>query len=67
MSSASVTLKTGEILLAIYTGNYATFGLKTDGTVVAAGQNKYGELDLDSWEDISGFFHIRQYSSWAKN
>ena len=27
-------------------------GLRTDGTVVAAGENKYGECDVEDWTDI---------------
>ena len=27
-------------------------GLKSDGTVVATGDNKYGQCDVDSWKDI---------------
>ena len=31
---------------------YLTLGLKSDGTVVAAGANGYGQLNLDSWTNI---------------
>lgn len=27
-------------------------GLRSDGTVVAVGNNDYGECDVDSWTDI---------------
>jgi hypothetical protein len=33
-------------------GGFHTVGLKTDGTVVAAGYNEYGQSDVGSWTDI---------------
>lgn len=33
-------------------GNKHIVGLKEDGTVVAAGNNEYGQCDVDSWENI---------------
>ena len=45
----------------IATGNYHTVGLKSDGTVVAVGENNYGECDVENWTDIiaisAGGFH----------
>ena len=29
-----------------------TVGLKSDGTVVAVGDNYFGQLDVGSWSDI---------------
>ncbi|WP_234813697.1 RCC1-like domain-containing protein, partial [Bacillus mycoides] len=29
-----------------------TVGLKSDGTVVAVGDNEYGQCDVDSWHGI---------------
>ena len=29
-----------------------TSGLKTDGTVVAVGNNQYGQCDVSGWRDI---------------
>ena len=31
---------------------YHTVGLKSDGTVVAVGDNSYGQLDVGSWSNI---------------
>ena len=33
-------------------GGEHTVGLKSDGTVVAAGDNKYGQCDVSGWKDI---------------
>ena len=33
-------------------GSYHTVGLKSDGTVVAVGYNKYGQCDVSNWTDI---------------
>ena len=33
-------------------GAYHTVGLRSDGTVVAAGWSEYGQLDVGSWTDI---------------
>lgn len=33
-------------------GNGHTVGLRKDGTVVAIGDNKYGQCDVDDWRDI---------------
>ena len=38
------------------TGNYASnyiVGLKKDGTVVAAGENRFGECEVSDWKDIA--------------
>ena len=31
---------------------FTTLGLKRDGTVIAAGENRYGQLDVSDWVDI---------------
>jgi alpha-tubulin suppressor-like RCC1 family protein len=36
----------------ISAGNYHTIGLKRDGTVVAVGNNNYGQLNVSGWKDI---------------
>ena len=36
----------------IAAGNYHTVGLKSDGTVVAVGDNYSGQCDVDSWKNI---------------
>ncbi|MGN0165151.1 MAG: TIR domain-containing protein [Lachnospiraceae bacterium] len=36
----------------ISVGRYHTVGLKSDGTVVAIGDNSYGECNVDEWSDI---------------
>ena len=38
--------------VAISTGYGYTLGLKSDGTVVAVGYNKYGQCDVSGWHDI---------------
>ena len=39
-------------ILAISTGECHTVGLKSDGTVVAVGENSRGQCDVDSWKNI---------------
>ncbi len=36
----------------INAGGYNTTGLNSDGTVVAAGDNEYGQSDIADWTDI---------------
>ena len=47
--------------MAVDAENEYTVGLKSDGTVVAVGDNKYGRCDVSDWTDIvavsTGFFH----------
>ena len=38
--------------MAVSAGSYHTVGLKSDGTVVAAGENDYGQCDVQDWTDI---------------
>ena len=46
---------------SISTGYRYTVGLKADGTVVAAGDNEYGQCDVSGWKDIiavsAGYYH----------
>ena len=37
---------------AISAGYSHTVGIKSDGTVVAVGNNKYGQCDVSGWENI---------------
>lgn len=39
-------------IIAIASGNTHTLVLKSDGTVVAAGFNEYGQLNVSTWSDI---------------
>lgn len=39
-------------IVAVSAGNQHTVGLKSDGTVVAAGENFDGECDVSDWTDI---------------
>jgi len=54
-------LSAGGILLLFLLGNTHTVGLKTDGTVVAAGDNSRGQCNVSGWRDIvavaAGFYH----------
>ena len=38
--------------MAISAGADHTVGLKSDGSVVAVGDNSYGQCNVDSWADI---------------
>ena len=37
----------------ISAGGNSTVGLKSDGTVVAAGYNEYGQCDVEEWRNIA--------------
>ncbi|WP_242295075.1 RCC1 domain-containing protein, partial [Bacillus cereus group sp. BfR-BA-01381] len=39
-------------IVAIAAGCAHTVGLKSDGTVVAVGENTYGQCDVSSWRNI---------------
>ena len=39
-------------IVKIYTASEYIVGLKSDGTVVAAGDNSYGQLDVSQWTNI---------------
>ena len=38
--------------MAVAAGRWHTVGLRSDGTVVATGDNDDGQCDVDSWSDI---------------
>ena len=38
--------------MATNTGNAHTIGLKSDGMVVAVGDNEYGQCDVNGWRGI---------------
>ena len=42
-----------ESIASVSVGLYHIIGLKADGTVVATGENDYGQCDVDSWTDIA--------------
>ncbi|MDD5021878.1 MAG: hypothetical protein PHR82_07120, partial [Endomicrobiaceae bacterium] len=42
----------GKIIVSISAGSSHTVGLKKDGTVVAVGDNNYGQCDVNGWENI---------------
>ena len=39
-------------VIAVSTGSNHTLGLKSDGTVVAVGDNKRDQCNVSSWKDI---------------
>lgn len=39
-------------IVAISAGRYNTIGLKSDGTVVATGNNKFNQCNVSEWKDI---------------
>ena len=41
-----------EDIVAISAGAYHSVGLKSDGTVVATGENEFGQCDVEDWKDI---------------
>ena len=44
--------KKRELLYVLSAGSYKTFGIKSDGTVLAAGNNDDGDCNVDDWTDI---------------
>ena len=50
-----------QIYMPTIAAKYHTVGLKSDGTVVAVGDNNYGECDVSDWTDIvavsAGWYH----------
>ena len=42
----------GKLENHIFTGDYHTIGLKTDGTVVASGGNEFYDGDVSDWTDV---------------
>src|SRR3989304_8446847 len=51
-SAMALNTTQGQATPMVAAGFYHTVGLKDDGTVVAVGENLYGQCDADSWEDI---------------
>lgn len=51
----------------ISVGNDHIIGLKTDGTVVTAGKNSYGECDVESWTDIIAVSTSAYYTAGLKS
>jgi hypothetical protein len=51
----------GEVTPMVAAGYYHTVGLKSDGTVVAVGDNTHGQCDVGGWTDIiqigAGIYH----------
>ena len=43
-------------------GEFHTLGLKSDGTVVAVGNNVYGERDVSSWSSIAQVASFRWHT-----
>ena len=39
-------------IVQVVAGGYHTVGLKSDGTVIAMGNNASGQCDVGDWEDI---------------
>ena len=46
----NVTTFTG--IVEIVANGYQSIGLKSDGTVVATGNNDYGQCDVSTWKNI---------------
>ncbi len=49
---ADIRQKHSKKIQTLCAGNSHTIGLKTDGTVVAAGSNKFGQCNVDKWWHI---------------
>ena len=42
----------GRGIVAVAAGSYHSVGVRTDGTVVAAGRSDAGQCDVHGWRDI---------------
>ena len=51
-SDCSVTANFARYTPMVAAGGYFTVGVKADGTVVAAGENTYGQCNVGDWSDI---------------
>ncbi len=51
----------------IRAGDYRALGLKTDGTVVAVGNNTWGECDVNDWTDIVAIDSIHDHTIGLKS
>lgn len=40
----------------VFAGDYHTVGLKSDGTVMATGNNRYNQCDVDNWKNVVAVF-----------
>lgn len=52
MIMASVNVGEWCDIVAISAGAVHSIGLKTDGTVVAAGDNKYNQCNVSNWHNV---------------
>ena len=50
--SAKADCNVPVLIIAVSAGMYHTVGLRSDGTVIAVGCNKYGQCDVTEWKDI---------------
>lgn len=57
----SITANFEKVNLMVAVGDYHTLGLRSNGRVVAAGNNNYGQCDVGNWRDIiqiaAGAYH----------
>ena len=60
-SAMAMNTPSGNVTPMVAAGGYHTVGLKSDGTVVAVGNNDYGQCNVGSWTDIiqvaAGYVH----------
>jgi len=52
-SAMALNTPEGEVTPMVAAGSYHTVGLKSDGTVVAVGDNDIGQCDVGGWTDIT--------------
>ena len=52
-SSGECDVSSWTDVIDIATGDGFTIGLKSDGTILTAGNNDYGQLFVETWEEIS--------------
>ena len=53
--------------MAIHAGDRYTVGLRSDGTVVATGDNDYGQCDVSGWTDIVAIHAGDRYTVGLKS
>jgi len=52
-SAMALNTPQGQVTPMVAADGYHTVGLKADGTVVAGGDNPYGQCDVGNWADIT--------------
>lgn len=56
-----------EGIISVSAGDFHTVGLKSDGTVVAVGENEHGQCDVSDWRDIVAIAAGKEHTAGLKS